>query len=582
MKTQISLSLSKMLDFIKSSRLSFSHTNTDLEKEYLLDYNDDVINNQRLAIFLSIIAYVIFAPIDFREMNQFHLYYWFIRFGIYSPIALFVLKLSFAPSFKRYGSLMIAFTILLGGIGLLVIHLTAATQGFFSYRYALLFVLIFVYFFLSLRFVYVMMVGFVLFFVYNLSYQIFPVIPPDIHLDSNILYGYVIIFGAFSVYIKEKNHRAQFLLKKQLNDEKNKIASINDALEKKVNARTKELAYMSYHDFLTGLYNRRYLNQAFEKYSKINYHPLAIIIADINGLKLINDSFGHAIGDVYLVKVASILQKTLPEKAVVARLSGDEFAILSPNTDANEAEHIVQEVKYAISIERVNEIELSLSLGYGIKSSLSQDYESIMKIAEDSMYRKKILESPSMRRNTIHVILKTLHEKNKREEEHSQRVSRMAMLLGKAIGFSEEKLKELELIGLLHDIGKIGIDEKILNKEGSLTSTEYEIIKKHPEISFRILNTTPDMLEIASYVLYHHERWDGKGYPSGISGKNIPLQSRIIAIVDAYDAMTSKRSYRPAQSISYAIEELKQGSGSQFDPDLISVFITKILKNEHY
>lgn len=182
-----------------------------------------------------------------------------------------------------------------------------------------------------------------------------------------------------------------------------------------------------------------------------------------------------------------------------------------------------------------------------------------------------------MRGKTVSAIITTLHEKNKREEQHSHRVSTLCENMGKVLGLPEDEIKELKTVGLLHDIGKIAIEENILNKPGRLTVEERQEIEKHPEIGYRILNTVNDMAEMAEYVLAHHERWDGRGYPKGLKGEEIPLQSRIITIADSYDAMISERSYRSALPEEVAIKELKVNAGIQFDPKLISIFIEKVL-----
>jgi diguanylate cyclase (GGDEF)-like protein len=336
------------------------------------------------------------------------------------------------------------------------------------------------------------------------------------------------------------------------------------------------LEYISYHDQLTGIYNRLYFNKALGQLRTKENMPMMIIMADVNGLKLINDTFGYEVGDQYLIKVAKILKHASRKKDIIARLSGDEFAIICPKTEMLLVGDLILQIKKQARIQNIKGIQLSISLGYAIMNKPEDSLDEALKLAEDHMQERKVFESPTMRRKTIDVVIKTLHEKNAREELHSRRVSELSKILGKAIHLSEEKIKEIEMVGLLHDIGKIGVDENILNKTGRLTEEEYEAVKQHPEIGFRILNTSNEMLRLSNYVLYHHERWDGKGYPTGIKGDNIPIQSRIIAIVDTFDAITSERPYRPARSIEMALEELKENAGTQFDPYLVMAFVKAI------
>jgi diguanylate cyclase (GGDEF)-like protein/PAS domain S-box-containing protein len=337
------------------------------------------------------------------------------------------------------------------------------------------------------------------------------------------------------------------------------------------------LEYLSYHDQLTGLYNRRFFEEELSRLDVESNFPLTLVMGDVNGLKLVNDSFGHATGDELLKKVAEVMIKGCRTEDIVARLGGDEFVILLPKTDSYEAEQIVKYIKDLSSKEKVGSVDISISFGYETKNDKEEKIHDILKKAEDHMYKKKLFESPSMRGKTINAIITTLHEKNKREEQHSYRVSKLCESMGIAIELSEDEIKELKNVGLLHDIGKIAIEENILNKQGKLTDEEWEEIKRHPEIGYRILRTVNDMSEMAEYVLYHHEKWNGTGYPKGLKGEEIPLQSRIIAIADAYDAMISERSYRSALPEEVAVEELKINAGIQFDLELIKVFLEKVL-----
>lgn len=337
------------------------------------------------------------------------------------------------------------------------------------------------------------------------------------------------------------------------------------------------LHYLSYHDQLTGLYNRRLFEEQLQRLNSKNYFPLIITMADINGLKLVNDSFGHTVGDKYIQKVTEVLREGFREKDIICRLGGDEFIILSPNTDEREIKELIGRINERTKLEAVNKITLSVSFGYSIKDREEESILEVLKKAEDYMYKKKLLESAGIRGKTIYTVMAALHEKNPREEQHSLRVSELCEKMGTALGLQEDEVKELKTVGLLHDIGKVAIEEGILNKNGKLVEEEWVEIKKHPEIGYRILNSVNELSEMADYVLAHHERWDGNGYPKGLKGNEIPVQSRIIAIADAYDAMISERSYRQALPREYAISELVKGAGTQFCGEYVNVFIDKVV-----
>jgi len=353
------------------------------------------------------------------------------------------------------------------------------------------------------------------------------------------------------------------------------VLVIRDFSEKK--QRQEEIEYLSYHDQLTGLYNRRFYEEELKRLDTERNLPLTIVMGDLNGLKLVNDSFGHVMGDELLKKVAKVLKKGCRSDDIVARLGGDEFIILLPKTDSSETEKIIKRINDLSLKEKVGAIDISISFGYETKRNKKEKIQEIFKKVEDHMYKSKLFESPSMRGKTIKAIINTLHEKNKREEQHSHRVSTLCKMMGEALGLPDYEIEELKSVGLLHDIGKIAIDENILNKPGELTDEEWKEMKRHPEIGYRILNTVNDMSDIANYGLYHHERWDGKGYPKGLIGEEIPFVSRIIAIADAYDAMTSERNYRNALPEEVVIAELKKNAGAQFDPELVTVFVEKVL-----
>ena len=340
--------------------------------------------------------------------------------------------------------------------------------------------------------------------------------------------------------------------------------------------------FQSYHDRLTGLYNRRYYEEELPGLDKAESLPLAFIVADLNGLKLINDAFGHQVGDSLLVTIGGILQKECGSKGMAARIGGDEFILLLPGSSSSEAEEIINRIHKAIESVKIDSIIVSISIGYSIKSDPTENTEDVFKKAEDEMYKNKLNENSSMRSQTVNLIMTTLCEKSEREMLHSKRVSAICEAIAVRMNFSANVINQVKLAGLMHDIGKIGIDEKILDKDNKLTVDERSIMQKHAEIGWRILSSVNEFSGIADYVLAHHEQWDGKGYPKGLSGEQIPICSRIIAIADAYDAMTSLRPYRDvAFTREAAVKEIGRCSGIQFDPEITRLFIEMILGEDY-
>lgn len=307
--------------------------------------------------------------------------------------------------------------------------------------------------------------------------------------------------------------------------------------------------------------------------------PLAVIQADVNGLKLTNDAFGHTTGDKLIKAAANVLKEACRADDIVARLGGDEFIVLLPKTDNNGVEAIVTRMREKINECFIDSIPLSISLGWAVKEDIRENIADIMKKAEDYMYRRKLSESPEMRSKTVHSIMARLSEICAVEKNHSENVGKLAVMLGRNYDLPDSDLSDLQLLGQLHDIGKIDVDPEIINKPDKLNEDEWIAMKKHSEVGYRILSTVNDLAEIADYVLAHHERWDGTGYPRRLAAYQIPLQSRIIAIADAYDAMTSPKPYRKALDKYEAIEELRNAAGTQLDPDLTEVFIQALEEN---
>jgi diguanylate cyclase (GGDEF)-like protein/PAS domain S-box-containing protein/putative nucleotidyltransferase with HDIG domain len=338
-----------------------------------------------------------------------------------------------------------------------------------------------------------------------------------------------------------------------------------------------QIKYLSYHDQLTGIYNRKFYEEELIRLDIERNLPLSIIIGDVNGLKLINDSFGHGMGDELLKKASQLIKMGCRGDEIIARLGSDEFIVLLPKTDSPEAEKIIARIKDLMAGDTLGGIDISISFGYSTKREKNEGMDEIFKKAEDHMYQEKLFESPNVKDRTINAILDKLHEKNIVEMRHAEKVAKLSESMGREIGLNEEKIETLKKLGLLHDIGEIAIEKDIFEKEGELTENERSEIKKHPEIGYRILSTVKDMTELAEYVLYHHEQWNGKGYPRGLKAEEIPIEARIIAIADAYEAMTSDRSYRVALPIKVVIDELEKNAGIQFDPELVFIFVKKVI-----
>ncbi|MDW7669108.1 MAG: diguanylate cyclase, partial [Bacillota bacterium] len=352
------------------------------------------------------------------------------------------------------------------------------------------------------------------------------------------------------------------------------VFSSRDITEGKIHRE--KIKRLSYKDHLTGLYNRRYFESELKKLDTKSNFPLTIVMGDVNGLKLINDSFGHSVGDKLLINAAKIIKKSCREDDIIARIGGDEYAILLTQTTSDEVEKIIKRIKTHSKEKNIKGIEISISFGYASKTNNNETINQIFKKAEDKMYKNKLFESPSIRGKSIDNIVNAISSKSPREKEHSERVSEICVKIGETLGLEDYLLKELKIFGLFHDIGKIAIADNILNKAGTLNHNELEEVRRHSEIGYRILSAASGMSTIAEYVLAHHERWDGKGYPKGLKGKEIPLPSRICMIADAYDAMTSEGSYRSPVSVESALNNLKRHSRTQFDEKLVKIFINQV------
>ncbi len=337
-----------------------------------------------------------------------------------------------------------------------------------------------------------------------------------------------------------------------------------------------QIQHMSDHDFLTGLYSRKYFEQARRSLDASGCLPLSIVIADINGIRMLNNAFGYEQVDKVIAQVAKILKNCCREGDLPARTGGDEFSILLPNTNQEESYQIAQKMKLACESADFSSlgesVHISLSFGCGTKAIPEDSIDSIEREAEENLHKNKILEQKSYHNAMLSSIMATMNARSQETEEHAQRLVTLSRMIGSYLALPQKSMDDLQLFAMLHDIGKIGIDDRILNKPGKLSEEEWAIMKKHPEIGYRIAISLPELSSIAELILTHHERYDGNGYPKGIMGEEIPLLSRILAVTDAYDAMTEERVYRTKRSKEEAMEEIMNNSGTQFDPAIVEIF----------
>ena len=386
----------------------------------------------------------------------------------------------------------------------------------------------------------------------------------------------VIVFDEVLKHGKEKKYWHTKLSPVIIDDKVKQIVGISRDIseERKANKKIKELTFK---DNLTGLYNRTYFQKKLKTFSIPTVEPLSIIIGDVNGLKLTNDAFGHEKGDQLLKRVANKIKSSCRKKDIIARWGGDEFVIFLPSTNFSGAQKVCKRIKDKVSSLEADPVKPSIALGCAVKNNNKQNLDNLFRKAEDRMYKNKLAESKNAHGTIIKSLKQTFHNNTCETKEHCERLKKLSVKLGKEIHLEEHLINDLKLLAEMHDIGKVAVSKKIINKKGKLTDNEWNNIKRHSEIGYQIASSSPELSSIADEILNHHERWDGKGYPLGKKGEEIPVLARIISIVDAYDVMISKRPYKKALNRKKAITELKREAGTQFDPKLVKIFIEKVL-----
>jgi diguanylate cyclase (GGDEF)-like protein/PAS domain S-box-containing protein len=340
-----------------------------------------------------------------------------------------------------------------------------------------------------------------------------------------------------------------------------------------------KVEYLSFHDTLTGMYNRAYFEEELKRLDTERQLPITMVMGDVNGLKMINDAYGHEKGDIFLKKIAEILKDCFRKEDIISRWGGDEFIIILPKTTAKDTRDIIRRIKKTCRERSTLDMPLSISLGVSIKRKQEDNIVDILKEAEDKMYKKKISESKPVQESLIESLKESLKKDGEKSEEEDRKKKEYALLLARKLKLSSLKLEELKLLLNLHNIGKLTLVEEVMSKRGRLTKEEWKVIKEIPLIGYRIAESSALLKPIAEAILSHHEWYDGSGYPMGIKGEEIPILSRISFLINSYEAMISDRPYRRKMTKKQAIEEIKRYSGKQFDPKIARLFV-EILKKE--
>jgi diguanylate cyclase (GGDEF)-like protein/PAS domain S-box-containing protein/putative nucleotidyltransferase with HDIG domain len=341
--------------------------------------------------------------------------------------------------------------------------------------------------------------------------------------------------------------------------------------------KQQRIEYLSFHDELTGLYNRRYVEDAIKRLDTPRNLPFTVMIVDMNNLKLTNDIFGHDMGDRIIREAANLLKETLRGDDIIARTGGDEFLILLPKTSAEEAEEIKDRIQRNGHNQRVDSLRISLAIGFSTKIREDEQLEDNLRYADSYMYENKQKNDENVKKEIVIDFLEENRNKFEDERQHNEETSKLAAALYRELGKTPDQVEEFKKAVSLHDIGKVIIPKEILNKKEPLNPEEMVIIKRHSKVGYEILRILGHHEKYAKAIRYHHERFDGGGYPDGLKGDEIPLEARIIAIADAYQSMTSHRPYKEAMTSQDAIKELRENAGKQFDKDLVEIFITKVI-----
>ena len=354
------------------------------------------------------------------------------------------------------------------------------------------------------------------------------------------------------------------------------VVSAHDITERR--RMEEEIRELSFTDNLTGLYNRRYFEQELRRLEGGRCYPVAIVCCDVDALKLINDTMGHHEGDRLLKTYGRLLRRVFRRSDIVARMGGDEFAVALARTPLEVAQQRCRDLEGHVARynKRNSRLPLSVSFGLAVAEDEAQSLAATLIAADKSMYGDKSQRTATAAHKIVRALVSAVAQKDHAPPGHVTGVTKLVRRMGEVLQLNEGELAKLLLLVEMHDVGLVGVARKVLHKRERLTRAELEQVQQHAMIGYRIARSSPDLAPIADLILHHHEWYNGEGYPMGLTGEEIPLACRLMAIVDAYDAMTNDRPYRAAMSHERALQELRFFAGIQFDPELTEVFIDMI------
>lgn len=344
------------------------------------------------------------------------------------------------------------------------------------------------------------------------------------------------------------------------------------------------IQHLSEHDELTGLYTKSYFDAKLMEIDRLDdCLPVSMIIGDMNGLKFVNDVFGHQEGDNRIRKAAHLLKETCRKEDVIARWGGDEFAILLLRTGRDEANAILKSIREACAARHDADIPVSISMGVATKTGMEISLSDVLRASEKAMYETKLVEGKKARCAILRDIEARMAQKGYETKERSERLQSLAAEFARALGLSADSRADLLTALKLCDIGKIGLPDEAVQREARLNERDWTVLKKHVEIGYRIVCALGERTPVADAVLCQHESWDGQGFPQGLKGEEIPLLARVIAILRAYDATLEPTSPAPDAAIPCqnpsAADAAFSGhtlstpdAGIRFDPDLVAQF----------